>query len=78
MMVREGAAIPHIELAQSTRFMDWSKINLRVFSDDGNNAEALICLPDEQKVKKVELKKTADGFEITTNPFGNKVTFSVN
>jgi alpha-D-xyloside xylohydrolase len=30
-MVRAGAIIPHIKLAQSTAFMDWSAIDLKVY-----------------------------------------------
>ena len=32
MLVREGAAIPHIAVAQSTAFMDWSKLDVEVFA----------------------------------------------
>jgi alpha-D-xyloside xylohydrolase len=78
ILVREGAVIPHIGLAQSTRFMDWSRIDLLVFSQKKDKAEALVCLPDEQVLRRVKLEKGADGFRVTANPFGDRVTFTIN
>lgn len=52
MLVREGAVIPHIKLAQSTRFMDWSKIDLKVYGKSGNG---FICLPSNNELKQLEV-----------------------
>jgi len=30
VLVREGSVVPHIKLAQSTQFMDWSELELRI------------------------------------------------
>jgi alpha-D-xyloside xylohydrolase len=38
LLVRSGSIIPHIELAQSTAFMDWSKIEMIAF---GNNPKGM-------------------------------------
>lgn len=61
MLVREGAIVPHIELAQSTRFLDWSKIDLKVYGDD---ARGLICLPADNELKTLEVK----GGKLLNNP----------
>ena len=39
LLVRSGSIIPHIELAQSTAFMDWSNIEMIAF---GNNAKGMV------------------------------------
>lgn len=65
MLVREGAAIPHIKLAQSTKFMDWSKIDLKVYGK--GDASAMVCLPENNEVKKVQISKG----KVLENPFSN-------
>ena len=77
LLVREGAVIPHIELAQSTKFMDWSKLELRVYAREHNEAGVWVCLPDEKTPSKVELRRENDLFIIQSNPYGNKVRFRV-
>ncbi|MDA3930439.1 MAG: alpha-xylosidase [Prolixibacteraceae bacterium] len=61
MLVKEGAVIPHIKLAQSTRFMDWSKIDLKVYGEEG---KGLICLPSDNELKTLEVK----GGVLVSNP----------
>src|SRR3954469_23924440 len=38
MLARDGAAIPHIGLAQSTAFLDWSKLEVDVFASTASRA----------------------------------------
>ncbi|MFA9392345.1 MAG: TIM-barrel domain-containing protein [Prolixibacteraceae bacterium] len=65
MLVREGAAIPHIKLAQSTKFMDWSKIDLKVFGK--GDASCLVCLPETNELKEINISKG----KVLENPFAN-------
>lgn len=60
MLVRDGSVLPHLKLAQSTSEMDWSKMNLKVYSADKKQAEGLICLPTDNRsqVVKVDCGKT--------------------
>jgi len=53
ILVRSGALIPHIALAQSTAFMDWSKIELRTYGPSPH-AEGLLCLPQDDKLITLE------------------------
>jgi len=76
-MVREGAVIPHIALAQSTAQMDWSKLDLVVYSKDSKKADGLVCLPSENVLHKVTVLKTNNRFTLETDPFGGKVSWKV-
>lgn len=60
MLVRDGSVLPHMKLAQSTSEMDWSKINLKVYSADKKQAEGIICLPTDNRIQviKVDCGKT--------------------
>lgn len=77
ILVRDGAVIPHIALAQSTDKMDWSKIDLKVYAADANEVEGLLCLPSDNLLKIVRLKKTADKWGVEENPLKGKSELNV-
>ena len=54
MLVRDGAVIPHIKLAQSTAQMDWSNLEMVVFAARVQNAQGLVCLPSDNVLRRVE------------------------
>lgn len=55
MLVRDGSVLPHLKLAQSTSEMDWSKMNLKVYSADKKQAEGLIYLPTDNRIQVVKV-----------------------
>lgn len=55
MLVRDGSVLPHLKLAQSTSEMDWSKMNLKVYSADKKQADGLICLPTDNRIQVVKV-----------------------
>jgi alpha-D-xyloside xylohydrolase len=75
LLVREGAVIPHIALAQSTKFMDWSNLELKIFGKK-NTGSAWICLPDSTPVK-IELARGDGTFKVRDNPYGKQVQLEV-
>lgn len=72
ILVRNGAMIPHIALAQSTDKMDWSKLDLTVYSDGGTQAKGLICLPADNLLKEVSVKLAGGKWVLDNNPFEGK------
>jgi alpha-D-xyloside xylohydrolase len=52
MLVREGAVIPHMKLAQSTAQMDWGKLDLVVFGPSAEKARGLVCLPSDTVLRR--------------------------
>jgi alpha-D-xyloside xylohydrolase len=76
VLVRNGSAIPHIKLAQSTKDMDWSKLTLKVYATDATTtATAKVFLPEGDKVQTITVSKKGNSFEVDTNPFNGKTTF---
>lgn len=55
ILVRDGAVIPHIKLAQSTSEMDWSELTLKTYNADKRAGEALICYPSDKVLRKVKV-----------------------
>jgi alpha-D-xyloside xylohydrolase len=73
MLVREGAVIPHIKLAQSTMQMDWSNLELVVFADKTKNVQGLICLPTDNVLRKISLTKRDKTYMLDSNPFAGEI-----
>jgi alpha-D-xyloside xylohydrolase len=77
MLAREGAAIPHIALAQSTSRMDWSKLEMVVFAATAPTARGLVLLPGETSVHELSLARRGRDYRLTTNPLAGRVTWTV-
>jgi alpha-D-xyloside xylohydrolase len=76
MLVREGAAIAHIAVAQSTAFMDWSKLEIDVFGGNAQKATGLVALPDGD-LKTLTLTRRANAWVLASDPLAGKVTWIV-
>jgi alpha-D-xyloside xylohydrolase len=72
ILAREGSVIPHVELAQSTAFMDWSKLMLKTYPDEEGRASCPIVIPGE-KMKEIVLEEKAGKLEVVKDPFGGRV-----
>jgi alpha-D-xyloside xylohydrolase len=77
VLVRDGSVIPHIALAQSTSQMDWSKLNLVVYSTGSGKASGLVCLPSDKILHNVSLVKNGNGYKIENDPFAGKVKWNI-
>jgi alpha-D-xyloside xylohydrolase len=77
VLVREGAVIPHIALAQSTAQMDWTKLDLVVYAKDAKSVKGLICNPSDNVLHQLSLVKKGNRFVLETDPFAGKVSWKV-
>ncbi len=75
ILVRDGAVIPEIKLAQSTMDMDWSKLDLVVYSGGTAPAEGLVCLPSDNVLHAVTLDKKGNGYVLREDPYKGNVKF---
>lgn len=75
MLIKDGSVIPHIKLAQSTKFMDWSEISLKVYIADTAEAKGIIFLPGQETIQQLKVVKGVDGFSLADVPFEGKVKF---
>jgi alpha-D-xyloside xylohydrolase len=76
MLVRGGAAIPHIELAQSTQEMDWSTLQLVVFGAESEPARGLVSLPAEGTLHEVLLHGDEGDLTIEDTPLATRVNLT--
>ena len=77
VLVKDGAVIPHIKLAQSTADMDFSKIELKVYAVNRENAEGLVCLPSDKQLHEIKLSKRGGNFVIINDPLSGKVNWNI-
>ena len=77
MPARDGAAIPHAELAQSTGEIDWSSLEMKVFSSRARAAEGLVCLPEDGELHALRLERANDGFVLVGDALQGRVAWKV-
>ncbi len=78
ILVRDGSVIPHAALAQSTKNIDWSTLELRVFATAATaGAEGLVCLPGDQAAAPLEVRRAEEGFRLARDPLAGRVSWSV-
>ena len=77
MLVRNGAAIPQIQLAQSTSQMDWAKLELLAFSAANDSAEGWVCLPADNVLRKVEVAVKDASVALVGGPLAGKAELHV-
>ena len=77
ILVRDGTILPHINLAQSTAQMDWSKLELRVFAKNVTTVKGLIFMPGDSETHMLTLNKNGGSFQLASDPFSGKVAWTV-
>ena len=77
MLVRDGAAIPHIRLAQSTEWMDWKEIELVVYAAQSSTVEGLFCLPEDAALHPLRLEREGGVFILRDDPLQGRVEWNV-
>lgn len=64
ILVREGAVLPHVAVAQSTDKIDWKAIILKVYGN-APVAKGMLCLPSDNKLIRLELTKKGNSYQLT-------------
>ena len=78
VLVREGSVIPHANLAQSTGDIDWSDIELRVYSADIQALNpALFALPDGQVHRLTIMRANNGPFRVENDPLAGDVNWRI-
>ncbi len=73
MLVKDGAIIPHIKLAQSTKDMDWSELELKIYGNINTDAKGLVCLPSDNLLHAVTAKKVGNEWQINKDGLSTKL-----
>jgi alpha-D-xyloside xylohydrolase len=77
ILVRDGTVLPHIALAQSTRQMDWSKLELVVYAKDAATAKGEVFLPGDTDLHELTVTKQGGAFKLDNDPLAGKVAWQI-
>ncbi|MFI5186265.1 MAG: TIM-barrel domain-containing protein, partial [Chitinophagales bacterium] len=77
VLIHDGAVIPHIKLAQSTMQMDWSNLELVIYSTSSKTVNGLVCLPSDNLLHKLSLDKKGNGFVLSSDPLQGKTKWKI-
>ncbi|MCE6988744.1 TIM-barrel domain-containing protein [Dyadobacter sp. CY323] len=73
MMVRQGAVLPQVKVAQSTGEIDWTNIELHCFGNATQKATLQLFVPGEDQVETVILAKSGSKYVVSEDPFNGKI-----
>jgi alpha-D-xyloside xylohydrolase len=76
LLVRDGAVIPHIALAQSTAMMNWSALDLEVFTSNAPTATGMVAVPGGA-LHQVSLARRGQNYVLTTDPLAGAVKWTI-
>ncbi|WBL27427.1 glycoside hydrolase family 31 protein [Zunongwangia sp. HGR-M22] len=75
-LVKNGTILPHIKLAQSTKDMDWTQLELQVFADkETNSAKGKLYLPEGEKLENISVEKDGNSFKLKQTSLSDKINF---
>lgn len=78
ILVRDGTILPHIALAQSTKDLDWTKLELAVYaSEQTTEFRGLIYLPGDAAVGEVSVVREGAGLVIKADPRPGRVKWAI-
>ena len=77
MLVRDGAAIPHADLAQSTGEIDWHSLGFKVLCARAEAAEGLVCLPEDGELHTLRLERANNGFALEGDALRGRVAWRI-
>lgn len=77
MLIKSGSVIPHIKLAQSTKDMDWSTLELKVYGSTDSTPSGYVYLPEKEKVEMITLRRSGSNYRVVTDPYRLEVNWKV-
>jgi alpha-D-xyloside xylohydrolase len=77
LLVKDHSVLPQIKVAQSTSEMDWTNVELRVFSTDSSPVSGLFALPMGD-LQTLRLDPAPNGFALKNDPLSGKVKWQIN
>lgn len=77
VMVREGAVLPQVKVAQSTNDIDWTSMDLISYDLGSGIRPVQIVLPSDNQIVNVKIEKKGSSYRIPNDPFQGKIKMTV-
>ncbi|HHW47402.1 MAG TPA: alpha-xylosidase, partial [Clostridiaceae bacterium] len=77
ILVRDGTALMHVKVEQSTMWINWNEIEIRVYNSSGNPVNASLFIPGEDMMLEISLEKTSKGYVVKGCNLPGKLKFNI-
>jgi len=77
ILVRDGAVIPKVKLAQSTKDIDWKNIELLVYNSGNSNSTGYVCLPSDNVLRPVSVSQKNGKYILENDPLKGVVNWNI-
>jgi len=77
IFVRDGAVIPRVKLAQSTKDIDWNNLELDVYSTANTVAKGYVCLPSDNLLREITTIYKNGKYSVNNDPYSGKVKWII-
>ena len=77
VLVKSGTVVPHIELAQNTKNMDWSELNLVVYGNELSEARGEVYLPESKSLNPIQVSLDDGDYTLDKDPYNGKVDWTI-
>jgi alpha-D-xyloside xylohydrolase len=76
LLVKDDTVLPHVKPAQSTADIDWSNVELRVFSTRSSPVEGLFTMPDGD-LQRLQLQKANGSYSLARDVSIGKIKWDI-
>ncbi|MCA9732751.1 MAG: alpha-xylosidase [Deferribacteres bacterium] len=77
MLIKNNTVIPHIQPARSTDFLDWSRLEMRIFADSSDIKKCFLYLPGEENIQQLILEKKHEEWQCSKMTFSRKIDLQI-
>ena len=77
ILVRDGAVIPKVKLAQSTKDIDWKNIELVVFNSGKTQSTGYVCLPSDNILREISVNQKNGKYVLEADPLKGVVNWNI-
>ena len=77
VLVKDGTIIPHIKLAQTTKAMDWTELELKIFAHDKGEAVGTVFIPGKEKPESIKVIREGSKYKLTADPYPQEVKWKI-
>jgi alpha-D-xyloside xylohydrolase len=77
ILVKDGTVLPHIRLAQNTDRMDWTNLELVVFSTETPEAHGTLCLPGDDLLRALHVDCSSSNLALISDEFEGAVSWTL-
>ncbi|MFW6268575.1 MAG: TIM-barrel domain-containing protein [Bacillota bacterium] len=77
LLIKSGAILPKLEVAQSTAELNWEKVYIEVYNTDEKEITGYFALPEEKEVNRLVLDLSGEKPQLKEDPYEGKINWEL-